>query len=192
MKISTGHFNLFNVFDFVASNPQMSSGKVGNLKQYTTLINELVSSVPSDQAGWYLWGRFNDIGWWETIYLGKAGNKKTSSLRARLKEEMIDERIAFWAFVFGKEIAAKQHSKLYKGKYDKHNTRSLRKTGTQFIVWLSASPITEKEIKEEETTLIDIYRPTTNAQRIRYPKKSKITEHVIRAIDKEIENIKKA
>jgi len=191
MQFNTGSFNIFRIFDFVARNPQMPSSKVGNWKEYSTLINELVADIPSDKPGWYLWGRYNDIGWWETIYLGKAGNQKTSSLQQRLKDELLEERVAFWATVFGRETATKMQLKLYAGKYAESIPRSLRKCGTHFIIWVAGDELSEIDINTEEKILIDMYRPAINAQRIQYPSKSRITEDVIRLIDREIEAIKR-
>ncbi len=50
--------------------------------------------------------------------MGKAGTKKTTSLQARLYEELLDERVVFWAAVYGREIASKMQSKIFKGRYD--------------------------------------------------------------------------
>jgi hypothetical protein len=66
--------------------------------------------------GWYLWRRFNDMGWWETVYLGKAGKQKTSSLHTRLYDEFREECIAFWSEVYGRKPMVKQHKKLYDRK----------------------------------------------------------------------------
>ena len=76
MEITTGHFDIFNILKFVAENPTMPKRSVGEWKAYADLVSNLVSSVPDDKAGWYIWGKFNEVGWWETIYLGKSGNKK--------------------------------------------------------------------------------------------------------------------
>jgi hypothetical protein len=187
MELTTGHLNLFDIYRFVAVHPKFVSGKNGDMGDYTKLINMIVESIPI-QPGWYLWGRFNDVGFWETVYLGKAGNKKTSSLKARIREEMLDERAAFWATVYGSEPTERQFQKIYKNKYGP-GTRSYRKRNIHFIVWASATPTTEEEIKTEESVLITLYRPAVNIQRVTYPPHTTNTEQVLKAIDGEIRGI---
>ena len=184
--ISTGHFDLFKIYSVVAGCPKFLFGRE-ELKIYSAVVNSIIENVPK-KAGLYLWGRFNDTGWWETIYLGKAGNKKTSSLQARLREELMDERALFWATIFGVEPTEKQFQKITKNKYGS-GIRTYRKKNVHFIIWASVDNASEEEIKKEEDILIDIYRPTQNAQRIRYPAKSEITEQLIRSIDDKIDAI---
>jgi len=186
MDFQTGHFSLFKIYEYVASHPKMHSGKTNEAKAYSNLISELINGIPTKKSGWYLWGRFNDIGWWETIYLGKAGN-----LSVRLYDELREECIAFWAFVYGKETASKQASKITNGKYDGAIPRCLRKTGTHFIVWISGSELIEDDIKREEKALIERYRPSYNAQRITYPEQTSATKMIIELLDLEIEKIKR-
>jgi hypothetical protein len=187
-NIETGHIDLFDIYKYVATHPNYVSGKNGDMLSYTKLVNEVVKPIPKDKPGWYLWGRFNDVGFWEIVYLGKAGNKKTSSLYARIREELLDERAAFWATIYGSEPTERQFQKIYKNKYGP-GTRSYRKKNIHFIIWLSLSPISEEEIKREESVLISIYRPAINIQRITYPPKSDITDQVVQAIDSEINRI---
>lgn len=173
----------------MAEHPLMPKRNVGEWKNYAGIVSKLVHNVPNNQPGWYLWGRFNEIGWWETIYLGKAGNQKTSSLHQRLKDELSEERVAFWATIYGREVATKLANKLYNGKYVSNVQRSLRKINTHFIVWLAYSGLSEAEVNKEERALIHIYRPANNAQREKYPERSNLTEQISRAFDKEIDAI---
>lgn len=190
MKITTGHFNILDILKFVAEHPLMPKRNVGEWKVYADIVSKLVHNVPNSQPGWYLWGRFNEIGWWETIYLGKAGNQKTSSLQQRLKDELSEERVAFWSAIFGRETAVKMSHKLYNGKYTLNVQRALRKSNTHFIVWLACTGISEAEVNKEEGALIHIYRPANNAQREKHPKRSDLTEQIYCALDKEIDKIK--
>ncbi len=165
MITTTGHFNLFPILEFACNHPVMPSPQDKGLqKEYANLLKELAKDVPQ-KPGWYLWGRFNDMGWWETIYLGKAGKQKTSSLHTRLFGELRDEGvIAFWSQVYGREPTLKQLAKLRDGKWDPN--RSLRKTGSQIVIWVSVEDaISEEEIKSQEDLLIKLYRPTHNAAR---------------------------
>lgn len=189
-NIETGHIDLFDIYKYVATHPIYVSGKNGDMLEYTKLVNEITKSIPKDKAGWYLWGRFNDVGFWETVYLGKAGNKKTSSLYARIREELLDERAAFWATIYGSEPTERQFQKIYKNKYGP-GTRSYRKKNIHFIIWLSATPVTEDEVREEESILISAYRPAINIQRRSYPAPSQHTDSIVKAIDMEIQSILK-
>lgn len=187
MNLETGHLNLFDIYRFVAAHPKFVSGINGDMGVYTKIVGRVVENIPA-KPGWYLWGGFNEVGFWHTIYLGKAGNKKTSSLKARIKEELLDERAAFWATIYGSEPTERQFQKIYKNKYGP-GTRSYRKRNVHFIVWVSATPITEEEIKEEESVLIAAYRPAINIQRLTYPPRTHRTDSVVRAIDAEIQCI---
>lgn len=183
MITRTGHFNLYPIFDFAAGHPIMPTAKDRiNQRAYSELINTTLGDVP-ERPGWYLWGRFNDMGWWETVYLGKAGRQKTSSLHTRLYDELREECTAFWAQVYGREPMVQQYLKLYDNKYDP--TRSLRKTGAIFVVWVAVDDdISEEEIKRQEDLLIKLYRPTHNAARWN---QSAIHDTTTQAIESSIE-----
>jgi len=183
----TGHIHLFDLYKYIAEHPKFVSGKDGDMGDYTKLVNEVVASIPN-KAGWYNWGRINDVGFWETIYLGKSGNKKTSSLQARIREELLDERPGLWATIYGVEPTERQFQKVFKNKYGRQ-TRSYRKKNIHYIVWVSADPISEQEIKDEEHTLIALYRPAINIQRVSYPSHTPHTEAILRAFDAEIETV---
>jgi len=187
-NIETGHIDLFDIYKYVATHPSFVSGKNGDMLEYTRLVNQITKPIPKDKPGWYLWGRFNDVGFWETVYLGKAGNKKTSSLYARIREELLDERAAFWATIYGSEPTERQFQKIYKNKYGP-GTRSYRKKNIHFIIWVSATPVSEVEVKEEESVLISAYRPSINIQRHSYPMRSEHTDYIVKAIDLEIDEI---
>lgn len=189
MELKTGHFNIFDILKFVACHPNIPKGDSKHWKEYTQIVNELTKDVPSDKPGWYLWGKFNEIGWWETIYLGKAGYKKTSSLQRRLKDELLEERPAFWSDIFGREIATKLMNKLYNNKYSTQIQRSLRKCHTHYIIWISCSEISEKDIHKEERALIHYFRPANNAQREKFSVRSELTEQIYRLIEEEITKI---
>jgi hypothetical protein len=193
MDITTGHFNLFPIFGFAANNPVMPNPSDRPLQaEYSTLIKSILTDIPS-LPGWYLWGKFNDMGWWETVYLGKAGKKKTSSLHTRLYDELREECIAFWAEVYGREPMVGQHMK-FPG-YEKYGspTRSLRKSGARIVIWVSADPISEEEIKRQEDLLIKAYRPTHNSARWNQREKhDDLTESIENAIEAKLMNIVRA
>jgi hypothetical protein len=189
MSLKSGHFNLFSILEFAANNPIMPNPGTKSLQsEYATLINRTVSKVPY-LPGWYLWGRFNDMGWWETVYLGKAGKKKTSSLHTRLYDELREECIAFWSEVYGREPMVVQHKKLYGGKYNP--TRSLRKSGSRMVIWVAnEDSISEEDVKRQEDLLIKIYRPTHNAARWNLDiSHDEMTTELERVIEEELNSI---
>ena len=165
MITKTGHFNLFPILNFAAGNPVIPYIKDRQSQaEYSKLIKATIADVP-EQPGWYWWGRFNDMGWWETVYLGKAGKQKTSSLHTRLYDELREECIAFWAEIYGSEPMLKQHKPIT-DKYGTAPTRALRKRGSQIVIWVAVEDeISEEEIKRQEDLLIKLYRPTHNAAR---------------------------
>ncbi|HSX35957.1 MAG TPA: hypothetical protein VLH84_03420 [Patescibacteria group bacterium] len=193
MKLQTGYFSLFQVFEFALGNPEMPSFKNKELQsQYSKLISNTIASVPS-LPGWYLWGKFNDMGWWETVYLGKAGKAKTFSLHTRMYDELREECIAFWAEVYGREPIIKQDRKLYDDKH-RDSTRSLRKSGSRIVLWIAVEdPISEAEIKRQEDFLIKLYRPTHNAARWNASAEHDyLTREIEQAIEDELQTLMRA
>jgi hypothetical protein len=185
-----GHLNLFGILEFVAENPVLFGRKNGKKWSYSDHVKRLLDRVPSERGGWYLWGRFNDAGWWETVYLGKADKRKVSSLKGRLSDELKEEGICFWASVFGRERTLRQFSKRYRGKYDKGTTRSFRKIGAQFVIWIAADLDTPgSEIERQEKILIRMYRPTHNTIRGSYVDRDSLTDRIEEKIEDEISRI---
>jgi hypothetical protein len=185
MLLEAGHTQLFGIYNFVAQNPEFVAGRGAMRKAYAECIANCTNKIP-EEAGWYLWGRFNDIGWWDTVYLGKSGKQKTSSLRARIREELTDEWAAFWATVFGAERTERQFEKSY-SKYGRP-VRAMRKRNASFIVWISASPIEQEELAKQERVLISAFRPGNNIQR-RHEVPSADSLKIIRKIEDEIDAI---
>jgi hypothetical protein len=152
----TGHINLFSLYEFAATYPELVKGS--KMKPFTKIVNDLVRPIPTKESGWYLWGRFNDVGWWETNYLGKAEIGKTGSLCARITEEIKDELVWCWATVHGYERTIKQA-----GSASAEVIRSLRKRNSHFIVWITA--LEREDVKDTEKFLISAFRPASNIQR---------------------------
>jgi hypothetical protein len=184
--VKSGHFSLFGLLEFASSHPKYLGVGGRRQREYSKKVNDLLEGIPKGSRGWYFWGRFNDTGWWETVYLGKAGGRKFGSLRGRLSEEFRDELIAFWASVYGREVASRQFHKRHNGRYDP--TRSLRKMGAQFVIWIAAD-VPEDKIKRQEEALIRIYRPTHNAQRGGPMRADKLTEEIECQLERELKEI---
>ena len=187
MKLASGHIDLTQIMNFVTENPIQPGGHDKLLqRQYGQLIQQTVNDVPT-LAGWYIWGTFNDENEWCTIYLGKAGNQKTSSLRTRLFDEMREECIAFWANIYGSDEMLNQHLDLYKGKWYKDALRAIRKKQTQHIFWVaSLEPIAESEIETQEDILIKQFAPTVNVKRREVNIQSDLTQAINNMFEYEI------
>jgi hypothetical protein len=164
-SLSSGHFSIFKLLEFAASNPIVPVGRGGVFAKYRKITNELTSNVPR-QPGWYWWGKFDENSNWQTTYLGKSENRQTSSLHARISEELNDERISVWSTVFGQARMRQMQHEAYGGRYDKLEERGSRKSGTHFIIWISDPDAKASEIIEEEKRLIQSYKPAANKQRV--------------------------
>lgn len=190
MKLASGHVDLTDIMTFVTENAIQPGGHDKLLqRKYGHLIKQTVSEVP-ELAGWYIWGAFNDENEWITIYLGKAGNQKTSSLRTRLFDEMREECIAFWASIYGSDEMLNQHMDLYKGKWYKDALRAIRKKQTQHIFWVAGlEPIAETEIEQQEDLLIKLFEPKENIKRREINIRSELTQAIKNRIEHEISKV---
>ncbi|MCA0198643.1 MAG: hypothetical protein LCH59_11080 [Proteobacteria bacterium] len=135
-------------------------------RAYTRKASQLVASAP-ETAGFYLWGAHNAEGLWNSIYLGKAGHGRASNLRARLLEELRDERCCMVEPLLGREVLMTHGERLYPNMwqiYRKHWERSLLKTGTTHIAWV-AMALAPEQISDVEACLIEVFQPRANRQR---------------------------
>ena len=206
-KIVSDNFSLFPLFAFVAKDPTLPPLLSKKEKKKSTPYKEAVvdllekAGVPRE-AGWYVWGKFNDAGFWEPIYIGKASKGKTSNLFARLQKELQAECVAIFATVYGRYWATAAAKKLFKDKVKKMGgpdfsgniERSLRKTDTHFIMWARASEgMTPTDISRVENVLISVFRPGFNMRRpriegTRYYEDLKVGPYII-ALENEIGRI---
>jgi len=148
---------------------------LGNSKEgreYGKLVVDCCQKIPENQ-GFYIWGKYEENGLWRTIYLGKAGFGKMTSLRARITEELKDERPFLWT---GKHTGyeAKQVKKIWEEIYSdgsqqkvaqNHIIRSLRKKGTTHIIWHTTPNLNNQEVNRIESDLIETLNPIANVQR---------------------------
>lgn len=196
----SGHFNLFPLFDFVTGlNELPRIGKKERTK-YAIKVGEILdcAGVRDDCGGWYVWGRFNDAAWWESLYVGMTTKGKTSRLRTRLYDELREESAAIFATVYGRDAvlsAARkqyriwQHNKKNKKRVDYFKDgrvvqRRLRKTGTHYIIWVAAGR--RDNISRIESVLINLYRPAFNSKRPKVSKEMINNPHV-KEVDGEIQ-----
>jgi hypothetical protein len=140
-------------------------------RAYGALAKE-VSMTIGDCQGFYLWGRFENNSLWKNIYLGKAGFGKTTHLRARILEELKDERQFLWRSIFKEEDLLKRGAELYPemwSKYKNHWNRAISKAGASHIVWVASPNLEDSQVFDVEKDLIETLNPTANLMRSKPP-----------------------
>jgi hypothetical protein len=134
---------------------------------YGKLAKELSSQI-TDDSGIYLWGKYDENGVWNHIYVGKACKSKKAHLRARILEELKDEKHFLWRSVYTeKELLAKGelHYPDMWFRYKNHWALALLKTGTTHIIWVAAPELSDNQINDIELNLIEALNPTANKKR---------------------------
>jgi hypothetical protein len=187
MIITTGHFSLFPILDFAAANPTLPSNKSPRVKaDYNMLRRRIVADV-RELPGWYLWGRLNDMGGWQTVYVGMTTKRQTSNLRARLYERLWDGSAAFWVEVYGSEPTFRQKHDIYPhGRYDRYDAQNVSMSGARVVLWIGVEDeISWDEIRRQENLLMNMYEPTANISR---PNRHAIPDDLTRKIQNTIEH----
>lgn len=187
--MNSGYINLFPIFEFIAKHPSGMRWRNTQFRPYSFLCDRLTDSIPV-QSGWYFWGEFNAESSWECVYVGKSEHtEKGWGLRHRIKDELKEERIAFWAYVVGDKKAFFDQSKAFNGKYDSAAKRALKKKGAHFIIWISDPTVTSEQMLTEEKILLGYYKSSNNIQRGGVRSITKRTRQIIALVDKEIKGI---
>ena len=139
-------------------------------REYGRKATQLTYSIPTSH-GFYLWGKYEKNRLWRTIYLGKAGYGKTTSLQARIKEELKDERAFLWYGPHSKlkeddlmKIGQKHYPSMWH-KYRTHFSRAIRKSGATHIISAVTSGVSNNEVTKIEADLIETMNPIANIQR---------------------------
>jgi hypothetical protein len=136
-------------------------------RRYGLIAKHLCAEIAPAQ-GFYLWGWYEANGLWRNIYLGKAGFGKTAHLRARILEELKDERACIWrAFVSEKTLTKAgmlNHPTMW-NKYQSHMARALKKTGTTHIAWVADPDLRNSDVRDIESDLIETLNPRANVSR---------------------------
>ncbi|OQX08757.1 MAG: hypothetical protein BWK73_24605 [Thiothrix lacustris] len=103
--------------------------------------------------------------------MGKAGFGKTASLRARITEELKDERAFIWCgnHTGLDDIAVKNIWQQFyppnSNAAENHINRALKKQETTHIIWVATPHINNSKVSKIEADLIETLNPITNAQR---------------------------
>jgi hypothetical protein len=114
------------------------------------------------KRGFYLWGFYNHRNFWVNVYLGMSEKgKKTSDLRARIMEELKDDRAFVW-----REFCPTDKVMALDPKYQTVVRRALRKAGSTHIFWVAEPHLAQDEFESIEYDLIEAMNPTGNRRRL--------------------------
>ena len=114
--------------------------------------------------GFYLWGAYDRSGGlWRNIYLGKAGFGKTTRLQARILEELRDERCLLWRTVLTETELMDACAQHYGSRYNW--LLPLRKAGATHIVWVADPGLSNRDVQNIESDLIELLNPSANVRR---------------------------
>jgi len=164
--MQSGFISLSPLYDFLRSNPDPKGLERGSpvRRGYGSIAKSICMDIAPVQ-GFYLWGRYKPNGLWQNIYLGKAGFGKTAHLRARILEELKDERVCIWRAFVSEETLTKagmlNHPTMWH-KYQYHMARSLKKTGTTHIAWVADPNLENAAVQNIESDLIETFNPGAN------------------------------
>ncbi len=131
-------------------------------------LTKIVTSSIVDECGFYLWGSYEANGLWRNRYLGKAGYGKTSHLRARITEELRDERCFLWSAILEQDkilALGRQHYESMWYKCEAGWLRSLKKAKTSHIIWVSTPELENAQVHDVEADLIETFNPIANVSR---------------------------
>lgn len=184
--MKSGVIDLKPIFEFVKTHKEVPAGRRG-FRKYSRACEDLLRHVP-EQSGWYFWGRI-DRGDWKHVYIGMAGYRKRK-LCSRIKEELKDERVAFWADVWGEEYTRENHERQYRGKYKWEVARALQKRGTKYIIWVADELASPREIKDEENMLIQKLNPSANRDHRGKKEETRKTRLIKNLFEEQVEKLK--
>lgn len=177
--------SLENLINYVKNEDPTGNALVGNSQSGRDLgrrTKEITKDIATDR-GFYLWGSYDKRGFWENIYLGKAGFSKHSGLYKRIKEELRDERGFLWYTVLGKKGVLDKGAEIKQDTWSKCKNewnRHLLKAGTSHIVWVATPDITESDVLSIEADLIETLNPKANVIRTTPPSKlQEVTKEII-------------
>ena len=167
--MESGMVSLRPLYEFLKTDHGESSydGRSPGGRRYAALASSICQSIAAAQ-GCYLWGRYERNGLWQNIYLGKAGFGKTAHLRARIVEELKDERACVWCAFVPEKVLMAAGAKIYPKmwhRYSVHMKRSLKKAGASHIAWVSDAELRNPDVQNIESDLIETLSPWANVSR---------------------------
>lgn len=167
--LKSGMLSLQPLYEFLKSEHNQAGmhGRSYEGRRYGKEAVSICRNIAATQ-GFYLWGRYEPNGLWRNIYLGKAGFGRTAHLRARIQEELKDERACIWrAFVSIRtmEAAGERNYPRKWHHYKKHMHRALKKKGATHIVWVADPHLANSQVQNIESDLIETLSPSANMSR---------------------------
>lgn len=167
--LKSGMLSLQPLYEFLELEHDQAGlhGRSQEGRRYGAVVTRICRTIAATQ-GFYLWGRYERNGLWRNVYLGKAGFGRTAHLRARIQEELKDERACIWcAFVSVRTMEAvgerNYPRKWHQYKKDMH--RALKKKGTTHIVWVADPHLDNSQVQNIESDLIETLSPSANMSR---------------------------
>ena len=195
MVLNSGIIELKELYNFVLddTNNQAIEGRSRKGREFGKKVKLLTENI-SDNGGFYIWGSYSKKGLWNNIYIGKAGFNKTTGLKARIKEELKDERQFLWKIKLSEQEIKEKCSLLYPEmayKYKVEWERHFRKFNSTHIIWVSINESDkdefEKDILTIESDLIETMNPIANRSRPKpYGELQSTTIDIIREIKRHI------
>lgn len=173
MIASTGIIELKELYDFVLTDLEDAAleGRSKKGRAFGALAKKVTKTI-SENGGFYIWGSYTSKGLWNNIYIGKAGFGKSTGLRARIKEELKDERQFFWLIKLKPEEIKLKCKSLYPRmahKYMVEWDRHFRKFNATHIIWIALTSSTKQDFEKEiliiESDLIETMNPIANRNR---------------------------
>jgi hypothetical protein len=169
-KLPSGVVPLLDLYEHVkgdkAGEGLRGASKAG--RAYNVVAQRLAQDIATWQ-GFYLWGAYDDKCRWVNIYLGKAGYGKIANLRARVLEELKDERSFAWRTVLTEDellkIGEQYYPAMWEKQYRTDRFRHFRKAGTTHIVWVATPDLDNQNVGGVESDLIETLNPAANISR---------------------------
>jgi hypothetical protein len=161
-----------------------------SMKEWRDLIRQILSPIVPELPGWYAWICMDkNYSMNPYLYIGQSQTRNTSSLYARLKEEIGDEWIVFWATVHGKHLLDEEIKR--NQRYETGYLRVGKKIGVTHIIWCGQDGFADDQLTYVERQLIDRFLPSANSQkpmsRGEYPQMS---SEVIRAFVDQVRQLR--
>jgi len=128
------------------------------------LVTQAAQAADRSQ-GFYLWGAYNHRGFWTNIYLGQAGFGKTAHLQERIRKELSSERCALWRLVLGEKELMGVRAQHHGSRFVRNWLRSFQKAGATYIIWVADPELSNRDVQNIESDLIELLNPSANFKR---------------------------
>jgi hypothetical protein len=159
----SGTIRFDDLLEHVRNHPEIPHKEEGSFAQFKSIYEHLVNGV-DDVPGWYAWLEPKGLNL-TIVYIGQSQTRKTASLRARIREEFLDEFVALWATIWDAASVVDTLDRKYGGKYTTPIKRAARKAGADRIIWFGKPGLSDQQLDVIEHALIAKYDPRANRQK---------------------------